>query len=312
MPQGTWDATTLQTAIDQIPERGGKIEIPSGYNWIDEPVHLRGKTISFIGEGRCSRLLVRHNIGGPVLDATGSHNCTFRDFGIFNDGQAGVARSAMLLSRQDHETGAGLHLFDNLWLEGYWREAAVVSTGSECNTYSHCRFINSQPGAAAFILQHDPFGSEIGQRETGGSNWSHNFFDCDWVNWGRTGGEKGLWLRSSTMQLNLWGGCFSVRGAGPGKIAGIVIGDPQQPAAKYVNLHFAGIDFETEECANTILVQGQADVVGLVVASCDLRAAGLGVKVESGVKMKGLILRDNRDALTQQAAVTAPAQAGHN
>lgn len=155
MADGRDDSLAFQAAIDHAVSSGKRtVYIPAGTYTLGASINLQGVwglQVSGAGAGwyNTTRLNARHG-GRPVFDAVGANMLVFEDLVVAGQEGKDAPSAAFLFSRNESNTGAGMHELRHVWTTGYFTKAAVVSLSSECNKYNACVFVNAQPDAHAF------------------------------------------------------------------------------------------------------------------------------------------------------------------
>lgn len=263
----------LQARIHSLREAGGgTLQLTAGMHVLRKPLDLRGlRGVRLVGEGPATRLvfvLSAEQQDSPLVDLTGSRDCEISDLQINVKGEV-VPRVGLLLARATQDKSAGRHRFDNLIVKCNCRLANVVSLGSEVNTYTHCSFVNSEPGGANFLTGventrsvRSPFGVVAG-----GSNLCQYFYNTTFATYARSGREVNIVVESGTGYFYVHGGSMSNKSQdhsrrGGGGLAGVQLGGPSARACYHV--HFTGMEAETHGTINAIQVLGRVYGLRLV------------------------------------------------
>lgn len=160
----TDDSAAFQQAIDNAVAAGKKgVYIPDGNYLIGTSLDLTytgsppaigdlywGLTI--YGNGFSSRITAR-TAGKPLFDCTGAGYMYFSNFSVWNStNDASNPSVAFLLSRNSGNGSAGQHVFNRVYVEGYFNSAALYSVSSELNKYINSVFINNRTGAKTVAI----------------------------------------------------------------------------------------------------------------------------------------------------------------
>jgi len=166
---------------------------------------------------------------GPVIDMTDSSYCRVSNMRI----ESQTADCGILLARiagdnphvwkegqRKVSPSAGWHEFDNLWISGKYRVACVYNLTSEVNWWYGCRFMNTHPDGACFVMTYHNYAglespylgklceqsSNVDQRIIGGlvCAWGCKYgillrghigdFTLRDTSWGAHGGEAAIFL----------------------------------------------------------------------------------------------------------------------
>lgn len=243
---------------------GGTIRLAAGMHVIRRPLNLRELNgVRLVGEGPATRLvfvLTAKHRDAPLIDLTGSRDCEISNLQINVKGDI-IPRVGLLLARLNENQSAGRHRFDNLNIKCNCKLANIVSLGSEVNTYTHCTFVNSEPGGANFLTGventhgvRSPFGVV-----NGGSNLCQYFYNTVFATYARAGREVNIVVESGTGYFYVHGGSMSNKSQDRSKrdkggIAGIQLGGPS--ARPCYHIHFTGLEAETYGTINAIQVLG--------------------------------------------------------
>lgn len=279
----------LQGLIDGLsPDYPQAIYITPGNHFPPAPINLRGKHLRIYGDGRSSRLVFRGSQFADqiCIDATNAEYCVLENFYVRTSGDV-LVRTLLVFSRTAPDEGCGNNSVRNVTFEANCTLAPVVQIASEGNHWLDCRFLVGvrSTGQAAFIAAHDnlfelvspfrapspdPAAEELGPPLliAGGSNWTHLWTNCEFLNYAEQPNRVGLWLAGHTMRATVASCLFSVRDGQPGR-AGLLVGHPDYPERMCQLVAVRDCDFETESAEHAVeLVDGEK----VLVADCELRS----------------------------------------
>ncbi len=177
----TDDSAAIQACIDKAKQTGLSVLIPTGSFRCDVSLDCTGPLgINIVGTGWQSRIVGRC-AGKAVFDTVGNYACTFDNFSV-RGSATGVPTTAFFSARTD--TGSsGIFHFNRIITDGHFSAASRVSVSSEVNTYTDCRFDNSENGGhgVAILEQNDlaltSDHAVIANPQIGG-NTEHFFVNC--------------------------------------------------------------------------------------------------------------------------------------
>ena len=132
---GTGDATNAVNAAivcARTNTRGGKVLLSQLYNVtsinISSSIADYNRHLIIEGKGPYVSGFIGTDVASIVVDTIGSNYITLNEFSISGTGKIGLLRAR---STTSHASSA--HVTHNLWIEGNWIIAAVVSIASETN-----------------------------------------------------------------------------------------------------------------------------------------------------------------------------------
>lgn len=139
------DTAAIQAAIDAVTSlggasRGGEVLMPAGYYKTTAPilmkhgVSLRGTMSRAPGGAKNGATAIFGvHTGAAILSLKGAHCCRVSCIALLSEA-ATVPKTGLLLGRNSAGS-AGLHVIDDVNVEGYFSKAAIYSIASESNTW---------------------------------------------------------------------------------------------------------------------------------------------------------------------------------
>lgn len=142
------ELTTQLATLDQDPFVSNTIVLAPGDYYLTDTLNFTEKEFTnVIGAGRgVTRLIAEGNVcaGAPVVDMTDSSYCSLSHLSIIaNTGDnANRPSTGLLVGRPIDASTNGIHVFDNLEIDGYFTIASHINIASEVNTLRHCYLRN--------------------------------------------------------------------------------------------------------------------------------------------------------------------------
>ena len=278
----------LKPALDG---RGTEIVVPSRTNIIlDEPIQCPSR-VRIVGGGMGSSQIIweADPSMGPLLDMTGAVGCTFEHISLCTS-KLTEASSIVGMRRFRDGASSGCHKFNDVLITGYCLNPAIMSFGSEENSYRDCRILNGEPGGDAFLTAREMPVELWDTKGTGGSNCVTMMDGCTVGVYGCSGTENNMVIGGGTEHFTVYGGCFSNKQKGTyGGKAGIAF--TYGPRACR-NIVLNGVRMETWDARHGIMVGAGSVVLGLTIV--DTLIAGSAACVAVAGVLRGSMLDRNQ------------------
>lgn len=174
----TDDSTAINAAITAAGVAGGIVFFPAGVYKTTAPIVVP-RWVKLVGASAApvagattydgiSVILGAHT-GVGIIDLRGTQGAAIKDLKLYGD-QTLTPKTGLLLGRTS-SASAGVHIFDNISVEGYFTKAAVYSIASEENKF-YSPFIALLGGGAKYCF----YTSQGDDLSVGGLTASSNIF----------------------------------------------------------------------------------------------------------------------------------------
>lgn len=297
-------AGDIRSQIDNCAESGCHIALEAGKSYFEtRPWNLRDKKyFSITGHGATVYFSFSSKDTPDVaIDASGSSNLHFEGWKMALSSKSGKPAVGLLLARNIKNESSGNHHFERWSIQGWYRQAAVVSIASEVNVWMHCFISNSHPNATVYWTGRNNelnIKSPFGKFGSGSTNTCHDFIATGFGHYGMVYGDNKdgvtIVIGDGTHDFHVRGGTMSMRGKGAmGNLGGrsaVQLGTKGKRPV--INILLDAVEWETVGAKNAVWVLH--NVEGLTIRNSLLQSTEAVVYVDRSAALYDSTFEMNR------------------